>query len=526
MARVLVSDPLAEEALESLRKSVEVVVKTGLSPEELKATIGEFEALIVRSQTQVTAEVIEAGKKLQVIGRAGVGVDNIDVKAATQRGITVINSPQGNTISAAEHTLALLLSVARRLPWAHASMERGEWNRKAFTGNELYNKTLGVVGFGRIGREVASRAASFKMKVLAHDPFVSDELIKSTGAISCELDDLLAEADFVTIHVPKVAETENLFDQHRLAKMKKGAFLVNCARGGIVDEAALAEAVTTKALTGAALDVFETEPPAADTPIRGVERLVTTPHLAASTEEAQLRVATDVAEQIVDVLQGEPARSAVNVSYIPPKTLSFLTPFLGLTEKMGRFLACITEGKIRRIRVTYRGQLADSEVSFLTKGAIKGVLAHGTPEIVNFVNAKLVAEERGVEVVESRGGTSSTYANLVEMTLETDKITRSCLGTMFEDDQPRVVSLDGYRLSVVLGGHKLISWQEDQPGVIGQVGTILGREDINVAEMQVGRAGPRTNAIMVMSVDEKPSVGILDEVKALPGIENAKLVTL
>ncbi|MGE0492878.1 MAG: phosphoglycerate dehydrogenase [Vulcanimicrobiota bacterium] len=526
MARILVSDSLAEEALEALRKSAEVDVKTGLSPQELVSIIGDYDALLIRSATQVTAEVIEAGKNLQVIGRAGVGVDNVDVKAATARGILVINSPEGNTISAAEHTMALLLAAARRLPWAHASMERGEWDRKTFTGHELYNKTLGVVGFGRIGREVASRAASFKMKVLAHDPFVSDEMIASTGATSAEIDQLVAQADFITVHVPKVPETENLFNAERLAKMKKGAFLINCARGGIVDEAALVEVVNSGQLGGAALDVFESEPPAKDSPVRSTDRLVTTPHLAASTEEAQLRVATDVAEQVVEVLAGGPPRSAVNISYVPPKVLAFLKPYLNLAEKMGVFLACTAGGKLRRVQVVYRGRLADSQVSFLTTAALKGILAAGSPETVNFVNAKLVAQERGVDVTESKGGALSAYSSVIEMTVETDRAKRCCVGAVFEDDQPRVVSIDGLRLSVILEGHKLITWQNDQPGVIGRVGTVLGREDINVAEMQVGRAEARTRAVMVMSVDEKPTAAVLEEVRRLEGIEDAKLVTL
>lgn len=526
MARVLVSDPIAEDAVEILRKDLDVDVQTKLSPEELKDRIGGYDALIVRSQTQVTREVIEAGTKLQVIARAGVGVDNVDVPAATQRGILVINSPQGNTISAAEHTLALLLAAARRLPQAHASMERGEWDRKSFTGNELYNKTLGVVGFGRIGREVATRAASFKMKVLAYDPFVSDDFIRECGSEPAELDSLLARADFVTVHVPKTDKTENLFDAERLGRMKRGAFLVNCARGGIVDEAALAQAVASGQLTGAALDVFAKEPPEEGCPVVGARNIVHTPHLAASTEEAQQRVAFDVVEQVVEVLRGGPARSAVNITYVPPKVLSFLRPYMSLAERMGKFLVGLSDGAIRRVRVTYRGELAESEISYLTKAVLKGVLAQEMPETVNFVNAVLVAKERGIEVVESKAGQSTTYSNLIEIELETSSGRRSGAGAVFEDDQPRIVLLDGLRVSFILDGVKLISWQTDQPGVVGRVGSVLGEQDINIAEMQVGRSDPRTHAVMVMSLDECPSDVTMEGIRKLQGIEAARLVAL
>lgn len=526
MARVLVSDPIAQEAVELLRKTLEVDVRTGLSADELKHCIKDYQALVVRSQTKVTREVVEAATSLSVIGRAGVGVDNIDVAAATQRGILVINSPQGNTISAAEHTMALLLAAARRLPEAHASMTAGKWDRKSFTGNELYNKTLGVVGFGRIGREVASRAQSFKMRVLAYDPFVSAEFTGEAGAEPVDLETLLERSDFVTIHVPKTDKTSNLFDASRLASMKRGSFLLNCARGGVVDEGALAEAVASGHLAGAALDVYAQEPPESGNPVVGHPRIVHTPHLAASTVEAQQRVAFDVAEQIVQVLRGEPPRSAVNITYVPPKVLAFLRPYMGLAEKMGRFLSDLVEGAVRRVRVTYRGELAESEVSFVTRAALKGVLDAETPDTVNFVNAVLVAKERGIEVVESRAGKSSIYSSLIELELETNQGKRTASGAVFEDDQPRIVLLEGLRLSVVLSGVKLVSWQTDQPGVVGQVGTVLGQQDINIAEMQVGRRDPRTHAVMVMSVDERPSPETLAAIDRLPGIERARLVCL
>ncbi len=525
MSKVFVSDTISQEALAQLEGHLDVHVETGLSEAELCQKIVGFQALMVRSATTVTKAVIDAAKDLQVIGRAGVGVDNIDVPAATARGIMVINSPQGNTISAAEHTFALVLSVARKIPAAQASMDQGKWDRGTFTGNELYNKTLGVVGFGRIGREVATRAASFKMKVLAYDPFVKDEAIAATGAEPRELDALLAESDFVTVHVPKVQETMGLFSKERLLKMRKGAFLINCARGGIVDEAALVE-VLADHLGGAALDVYETEPLPADSPLRGVKNLVTTPHLAASTEEAQLRVAVDVAEQIRDVLGGGSARSAVNLSYVPPQVLHELRPYVGLCERMGCFLYSLLEGRVKSIEVLYRGKLASFDLELLTKAAVKGVLACGSPETVNFVNAQLVAQERGVEVRETKSASSAIYSSVVEIKLETDKGVMAATGAIFEDDQPRVVAVDGLRLSVILSGHKLVTWQTDEPGVVGRVGSLLGEEDINIAEMQVGRAEARTKAIMVMSIDDAPSQSAQKKVNGLSGIERARYVKL
>lgn len=526
MAKVFVSDSISKKALAQLEGHLDVHVETGLSEAELCQKIADFDALMVRSATTVTRAIIEAGKNLQVIGRAGVGVDNIDVAAATARGIMVINSPQGNTISAAEHTLALLLGAARKVPAAQRSMEEGKWDRNSFTGHELYNKTLGIVGFGRIGREVALRAASFKMKVLAYDPFVKDEAISATGAEPRDLDQLLTESDFVTLHVPKVKETAGLFSKERLLKMKAGSYLVNCARGGIVDEKALVEVLKSGHLAGAAFDVFEKEPLPADSPLRAAKNLVTTPHLAASTEEAQLRVAIDVAEQIRDVLAGGSARSAVNLSYVPPQMLNELRPFVALCEKMGCFLYSLLGGKVRSIEILYRGKLSGLDVDLLTKAAVKGVLACGSPETVNFVNAPLVAQERGVEIRESKSVSSTTYSSLVELKLETDKGQLTGTGAMFEDDQPRLVALDGMGLSVILSGHKLVTWQTDEPGVVGRVGSLLGEEDINIAEMQVGRASPRTRAVMVMSIDDAPSETALGKVAQLSGIERARFVTL
>jgi D-3-phosphoglycerate dehydrogenase len=526
VAKILVSDPLPQEIVENLKLEAEVEVATGLSPADLAKKLQGFDALIVRSQSKVTKEVIEgAGASLRVIGRAGVGVDNIDVEAATSKGIMVINSPEGNTISAAEHTFGLLLAAARWIPQAQASMRRGEWDRKTFTGFELYTKTLGVVGFGRIGREVAERAAAFRMKILAYDPFVSEDFARERGAELVSLEDLLRRSDFVTLHMPKTAETDKMINAERLSWMKPTAILVNCARGGIVCEEALAEALKAKKLAAAALDVFSQEP-LGESPLLGLLNFVSTPHLAASTHEAQERVAVDVAEQILEVLRGGAPRSAVNIPYVPPEAMSLLKPYLALCERMGKFAQSLAHGPITHVSVSYCGEITETDTRFLTKALLRGILAAGSPDTVNFVNAALVARNRGIHVNESSCGESPTYASHVELTIKSGGQSCTLGGTVFGNDQPRVVELDGYPISVALSGTKLITWQTDRPGVMGRVGSLLGGNDINIAEMQLGRSQPRAQAVMVMSIDEAPSDPVMEQVRGLDGIEEARLVHL
>ena len=523
MSRILVSDPLPADIIETLRREAEVEVVNGLNPAQLAEKVVGFDALVVRSQSKVTREVIAAGTSLKIIGRAGVGVDNIDVEAATARGVVVVNSPEGNTISAAEHTMAILLAAARHVPQAHASMRRGEWDRKSFTGSELYNKTIGVVGFGRIGREVASRAASFRMRVLAYDPFVSPEFIAEKGGEPFALDELLQRSDFVTLHMPKTAETHNLINAERLAMMKPTAFLVNCARGGIIDEEALYQALSQKKLAGAALDVYVNEP-IGDSPLLTLNNLVTTPHLAASTHEAQERVAIDVAEQVLEVLRGGAPRAAVNIPYLPPEVMGVIKPYLGLAEKMGRFIQSLSDGAVQSVAVTYRGELAEHNTSFLTKSILKGLLSPGSPDTVNYVNAVLKAKERGISISEAKSQSCSTYSSLIELELQAGGTTHRIAGTLFNDNQPRVVDLDGYKLAVVLEGVKLITWQTDCPGVVGRVGSLLGTHDINIAEMQLGRRQAREKAVMVLGIDDEPKPDVLEAVRQLGGIERVRLV--
>lgn len=523
---VFVSDPMAEEALELLREQAEVLVETGLSAAALAARLKETgaQALLVRSQSKVTPEVVEGAPALRVIGRAGVGVDNIDVPAATRRGIVVVNSPEGNTISAAEHTMSLLLAAARRVAPAHASMIRGEWDRKSFTGLELYNKVLGIVGLGRIGREVAGRAVSFRMRLLAFDPHVGERYAKELGVELCPLEDLLSRSDFVTLHVPMTPETANLLDERRLAMMKPGAVLVNCARGGVVDEEALVRALQQGPLGAAALDVYRSEPPTGS-PLLGLPNVTLTPHLAASTHEAQIRVAVDVAEQALQVLAGGPPRSAVNLAYLPPHVLDALRPFLLLAERLGRLLGSLAEGPVRRVGLTVRGEVGGYDVSFLTRASLVGLLS-GELDSLNLVNAEYVARQRGIQVAETRSAEPAPYGSLLELEVETADGRMCCSGAVIGDDLPRLVDLDGFRISTILEGVKLLTWQDDRPGVVGQVGSVLGEHLVNIAEMQVGRREARTRAVMIMSLDEAPGPQVLREIQSLPGIEDARLVSL
>lgn len=523
---IFVSDSLSEEALDLLRPHAEVLVETGLSAPDLVRRLRETRAraLLVRSQTKVTAEVLDGAPDLKVVGRAGVGVDNIDVPAATRRGIVVVNSPEGNTISAAEHTMSLLLGVARHVAPAHASMLRGEWDRKSFTGLELYNKVLGIVGLGRIGREVAARAASFRMRMLAYDPHVSERYAREMGVELVELDELLARSDFVTLHLPMTPETANLLDERRLGLMKPGSILVNCSRGGVVDEEALARALQQGPLAAAALDVYRQEPPKGS-PVLGLPNVLLTPHLAASTHEAQVRVAVDVAEQALQILAGGPPRSAVNLAYLPPHVLDFLRPYLGVAQRLGRLLGAVAEGHLRQVRLTARGEVANHDVSYVTRAALVGLLSADV-EDVNQVNADYVARGRGVEVLEIRSTGPAPYGSLLELEIRTAEGSLAASGTVIGDDLPRLVELEGFRLSTVLEGVKLLTRQDDRPGVVGRVGSVLGAHHVNIADMQVGRQEAGARAVMIMSLDEVPSPEALAEIREVPGIEEARLVTL
>lgn len=524
MARVLVSDPIAQEGIDILKKAADVDVKTGMPKEELISIIKDYDALAVRSETKVTADVLAAAKNLKIIGRAGVGVDNIDVPEATRRGVMVVNSPGGNTIAAAELTMALLMAMARNIPAATASLQSGEWKRSKFVGVELYSKTLGVVGFGKIGREVAKRSLAFGMEVIATDPFLSEEAAARAGVKLVELDDLIRRSDIITLHLPKNPQTANLIGDAQFAMMKDGVRIVNCARGGIVDEAALAKAIESGKVAGAAIDVYSSEPPAPDNPLIGLARSVTTPHLGASTEEAQINVAIDVAEQIVDVLAGRPARSAVNMPSMSPDEMSLVAPYMRLAEAMGTLAVSITEGGGQMVECSYFGDIARADTNPITRAALVGFLNPSTPENVNYVNSLLLAESRGVRVEETRSGAHAEYMDLMTVKFTTDRAVREISGTVFGRGDIRITSIDGFAIDVVPQGRVIVSEHEDKPGIIGSVGQILGSHKINIAGMHVGRQSRGQRAVMVLSVDDPVPADVMKKLEEIEGLEKVRLV--
>ncbi len=515
--KVLVSDPVSKEGIKLIEEVAEVDVKTNLSPEELVKIIGSYDALLVRSGTRVTAEVIEYGRKLKVIGRAGVGVDNIDVEKATEKGIMVVNAPEANTISAAEHAIALMLALARSIPPASLSLKKGEWERKKFMGVELHKKVLGIIGLGRIGSEVAKRARSFGMEVLGYDPYISSERMEKLGVIPTSLENIYAKADFISLHTPKTSSTEYLIGAPQLKMMKDGLRIVNCARGGLIDEEALYHAIVEGKVAGAALDVFEQEPPG-DNKLLQLEQVIATPHLGASTEEAQKNVAVQVADQIVHVLRGEPVHMAVNVPVLPPEVLAEVEPFIPLMRTMGSFYMQVYNGRVEKIEVTYSGEIAEYPVTPLTTALIIGFLRVMLNSNVNFVNAPLIARQRGIKVNETTSKSASIFNNLITVEVTTSEQTFTLAGTLFEGSDIRIVQIGDYRIEVIPSRYMLVSTYIDRPGVIGKVGTLLGNREINIASMQVGRKQVGGEAIMVLQVDNPMPPEVVKEVEALDDI--------
>lgn len=524
MAKILVSDPIAADGIEILKQAGQVDVKTGMPKEELIACIGEYDALAVRSETKVTADVLEAAKNLKIIGRAGVGVDNIDVPVATQKGVIVVNSPEGNTIAAAELTMALLLSLSRNIPQAYDSLRSGEWKRSKYVGTEVYKKTLGVIGLGKIGREVAKRAQGFGMTVVAYDPFLTVENAKKLGVEPVKLDDLLKTSDYITLHLPKNKDTVHLISAKQFEMMKQGVRVINVARGGVVDEAALVAAIESGKVAGAAIDVYEQEPTPPENPLLKLDKTVTTPHLGASTEEAQTNVALDIAEQIVDVLNGKPARSAVNMPAMSAEALAQVEPYLVLAERMGTLLTQTTDAAISNLEITYGGEVAEMETGPITRAVLVGLLRPVLSETVNFVNAPLQAETRGITVTESRCATCGDYTSLITIDAKTEDGSKQLTGTLFGKKDIRIVEIDGYRIDVVPEGALLVAPHIDKPGIIGAVGTLLGNRRINIAGMHVGRVNAGKRAIMALNVDDVIPADVMAEIVKIDGIESAKQV--
>lgn len=524
MARVLISDPVAQVGVDLLQKHFDVDVKTGLEKEQLIEIIGDYDALLVRSETKVTADVLEAAKNLKIIGRAGVGVDNIDVPVATQKGIIVVNSPAGNTMAAAELTMAMMLSLARNIPQGHNSLRAGEWKRSKLVGNELYGKTLGVYGLGKIGTAVAKRAQSFEMDVLGCDPFVSDEYAGKLGIELVGLDELLERSDYLTLHVPATKDTKGSIGPEMIAKMKPGIRVINVARGGIVDEAAIVKAVEEGHVAGLAFDVYEKEPPPPENPLLSCEKAITTPHLGASTAEAQVNVVIDVAEQVVDVLSGRPARSAVNMPALSAEVLAAIDPFMTLGARIGTMLAGLIEGAIEEIAVSYGGELSAMETGPVGRSVLRGLLQPFLMESVNLVNAPIIAESRGIRITESKSAAPEDYTSLLAVTVKTKSGDKTIEGTLFGKKDIRIVKIDGYKVDVLPEGYMLVSIHIDKPGIIGRVGTLLGSRSINIAGMHVGRERVGQLAVMVLNVDDQIPEDLMKEINSLDGIENATLV--
>lgn len=519
--RVLVSDPIAEEGVERLRQGADVDVKTKLSTEELCAEIGHYDALVVRSQTKVTADIIEHGKNLRVIGRAGVGVDNIDVDAATQQGIVVVNAPSGNTVSAAEHTMALMLSLARNVSQGDSELRKGVWARGKLTGTELRGKTLGIVGLGNIGRNVASRAQSFEMKTIAYDPFVSADYAKSFKVQLTDLEDLFRQSDFITLHIPLSPATKNLIGKEQIEMMKPTVRIVNCARGGVVDEAAVAEALDSGRIAGAAFDVFASEPPT-DSPLLSNPKTVLTPHLGASTIEAQTNVAIDVAGEVLAVLDGHMSRSSVNAPHASPE----LMPYLQMGITVGSFASQLMDGQIRKVSARYCGDLAEANCDPLKAAVIAGVLQQVTEERVNLVNADLIARQRGLRVAEENETACGNYSNMLTVTVESDTGTTTVSGTV-RDGEVRVVQVNDFWMDLNLeDGHYLLCDHIDGPGLVGAIGTILGEAGINISSMNLSRIERRGKALLIMALDDVLGDAQKAAIQSIPNIHTAKTVSL
>jgi D-3-phosphoglycerate dehydrogenase len=524
MARVLVADPIAEAGILRLKERADVDVHLRQSPAELRERIPEYEALVVRSETRVTGEVIEAGKRLRVIGRAGAGVDNIDMAAATRLGVLVVNAPSGNTVAAAEHTLALMLALARHVPQADQAVKAGRWERARFVGTELRDKVLGVIGLGNIGSEVARRAQAFGMHVIAADPVVSEERATQLNVRTRTVDQVLAEADFVTLHLPLTSQTRHLINARSLAQAKPGLRLINVARGGVVDEHALWEALRDGRVAGAALDVFEQEPPG-ENPLLTHPQVITTPHLGASTEEAQISVAVEVADQVLAVLDGGLPRFALNAPVLVPEEMAFLRPYLGVAEGIGRFFAQVARLPATRLQVDYQGEIAGYDCSILTASVLTAFLSRFSEDRVNPVNARTVAAAHGITVVEQRNTRSSEFSNLITLQASGEHGSNRVAATLLLNE-PHIVYFDDFRIDLVPEGSFLMSWHADRPGVIGAIGTLLGRRNINIASMQVGRNRPRGDAVMILSVDEPVPEEVQEEIRRIPGMADVQSVVL
>jgi D-3-phosphoglycerate dehydrogenase len=527
---ILVCDPVSPKGIAFLQQRPEFkvsVLTRKHSEEELIPLVGEMNALVVRSETKITRKVIEAAPKLRVIGRAGVGVDNVDVEAATQRGIVVMNTPEGNTISTAELTFSMLMSLARKIPQAHASMKSGEWNRKPFQGVELYNKTLGIIGLGRIGTEVARRAQAFGMRIVAYDPYLSAARAKALQIEVVELDELYPRCDFITVHIPLTEETKGMINAAAFAKMKKGVRLLNCARGGIIQESDLVGAIQSGHVAGAALDVYESEPPAAVFPLRDLPQVIMTPHLGASTSEAQDNVGIEVAETITEYLTTGAVRNAVNLPNLDAKTYETVKPYLLLGEKLGRLLAQIAPKRNERLVITYGGKAIDIPSDPVTRSVLKGFLESVGGSDVNYVNVKVLAQSLGLLVEEIRSNEETDFSEWLHVAVMHDGQKMSVGGTFFSArHHPRIVRLNSRPVEIVPKGVLFLMNNKDRPGIVGHVGTLMSQHGVNIASMSLTRDSAGGQALTVLNLDSVPPQALIEELQKDPDISNVKVVKL
>jgi len=518
--KVLVSDNLDQSGVKIFQdtEGIEVDFKPGMSHDELKSIIGDYHALAIRSATKVTEDILEAGKQLKVVGRAGIGLDNVDIPAATKRGIVVMNTPTGNVVTTAEHAISMMLSLSRNIPQGTASLRAGKWEKKKLCGRELFNKVLGVIGFGKIGSIVADRGRGLKMQVIVYDPYVTPERIEKAGFECVSLEELYKRSDYITVHVPKLKDTIGFLNKDAFAQMKTGVMVINCARGGIVDEKDLYDAIKLGKVAGAALDVFATEPPG-NSPLFELEHVIGTPHLGASTQEAQENVAVAVAEQIVDYLKNGTIVNAVNVPSVTGELLKKLSPYLTLGDRLGALQAQFCQGPLKEVIVEYTGDFQGLDMAPVTTSILKGLLTPTIKDAVNFVNANVIAKERGIKVTETTNSGSEEYINLITVQIITTEMTNKVSGTIVGKNEPRVVKINHFRLEMIPQGHAAIIYNDDKPGAIGSIGVTLGKHNININRMQVGQEEQGDNNIIFLRTDTPIPPEVVEELRNLPLIK-------
>ncbi|UCF92444.1 MAG: phosphoglycerate dehydrogenase [Desulfobacterales bacterium] len=525
--RVLVSDNLGDAGIQMFREEpgIEVDVKTGLEPEALQAIIGDYEALVIRSGTKVTEDVLQAAAKLKVVGRAGIGLDNVDIPAATKRGVVVMNTPTGNVVTTAEHTIAMMMALTRNIPWGTSTLKAGRWEKKLLQGREVFNKVLGVIGFGKIGSIVADRARGLKMRVIVHDPYVTPDQIEKAGFESVTMEELYRRSDYITVHVPKLKDTVGMLNRAAFEQMKDGVMIINCARGGIVDENDLNEALKSGKVAGAALDVFESEPPGV-CPLFEIDRVICTPHLGASTLEAQTNVAVAVAEQIIAYLKHGTIINAVNVPPVSGELLRRIGPLLSLGDRMGCLLAQLSKGPIKEVAIEYAGDFPDCDLSTVTTAVLKGLLTPMVKDAVNFVNAQVLAKDRGLKVTETATAVTDEYINLISVRALGEEATHTVAGTIFGKKNPRLVNINNFRLELNPEGRFILIHNIDKPGAIGSIGTLLGEHNINISRMRVGKEEGGDKTMIFIRTDTPIPEDILAKMQSLPLIIDVKTFEL